>query len=1283
MILLSVFNILISKLSGQEDIIIGTPVAARRHADLEKIIGFFVNTLPMRNYPRGGNTFKEFLGEVKEQTLAAYENQEYQFEELVDKISVRRDISRNPIFDVMFNLINPSDHKNTIAVNEEENEYKYENVTSKFDMNLTAVEQRGQVYFSLEYSTKLFKLETIERFIKYFKNILLTLAKNKNPDLKLSGIQIIPGDERKELLKFSQGISENFGKDETIHRLFEKKAEKKPGAVALVFESEMLTYKELNRRANQLACVLRKKGAAPDIAVGLLVERSFDMIIGILAALKAGGAYLPIDPGYPEQRKKYMLEDSGVKLLLTNYNTGDAPGDIQPGVETLDISDGSIYIKDSSNPKHINRGDDLVYIIYTSGSTGKPKGVMIEHKNVVNLVKFSHKYTNIDYTRILQFHTIGFDVSFQEISCTLLFGGRLLLIDDSTRSNINELFELVKKHQIKTLFLPMSFLKIIFADEETIKCIPGCVEHIQAAGEQVIINDRFKEYLRDNHVYLHNHYGPAETHVVTTLTIYPQENIPGLPSIGKPILNTGIYILDKVNHLVPIGVIGELYVGGSQVGRGYLGKSEITAERFTTNPFIKGERIYKTGDLARWLSDGSIEFLGRIDNQVKIRGFRIEPGEIESQLANHKDIREAVVVVRQDERSDRYLCAYFVPRSAYSLEETTLSQANLRKYLSRCLPNYMIPSYFTMIEKMPLNPNGKILRRALPEPVIKSRNKYTPPTNEMEEQLRVIWSEVLDMEKEIIGIEDNFFERGGHSLIAITLIAKINKEFSVQLPLSELFKTPTIKGLSLYIKRAAENRFLSIEAAEEREYYSLSSAQKRLYVMQQIEPESTTYNMPTIIILEGKLNRGHIEKTFSELIHRHESLRTSFDAVNDQPVQRIQDKVEFEIEDDRSLVNCQGRGEVPSPIKVEKIIRDFIRPFDLAQVPQLRVGLIKTNEHQHILMADTHHIISDAISNGILINELVELYIGEKLPALRLQYKDFSQWQNSRIISGRIKKQEDYWLNEFKGKLPVFNIPTDYKRPLKRSLAGSRETFNIPGEEAEKLRTLSKKEHATMFMVLLTLYNILLFKLTDQEDIIVGTIIAGRSHLDLENIIGVFVNALALRNYPKGDKPFSEFLREVRKRTLDAFDNQDYQFEDLVEKLMVERDPSRNPLFDVLFSFRARDANRNREPDPGPAEKEREPHLNVKAYTGEQGTEAKFDMIFTGGDTGEELFFVIEYSTGLFKKETIERFIKYFKEILSTVLSSGSIQLKNIKISHDLVMAASTVYQSSESEFDF
>ncbi|MGD2093155.1 MAG: condensation domain-containing protein, partial [Candidatus Aminicenantes bacterium] len=699
--------------------------------------------------------------------------------------------------------------------------------------------------------------------------------------------------------------------------------------------------------------------------------------------------------------------------------------------------------------------------------------------------------------------------------------------------------------------------------------------------------------------------------------------------------------------------------------------------------------IYRTGDLARWLPGGNIEFLGRIDNQVKIRGFRIEPGEIENQLANHKDIGEAVVVVRQDERSDRYLCAYFVPRSVDSLEESTLSQAHLRKYLSGCLPNYMIPSYFIMIEKMPLSPNGKILRRSLPEPVIKSRHQYRPPGNEMEKQLRVIWSEVLNIETEIIGIEDNFFERGGHSLIAITLIAKINKAFNVQLPLSELFKTPTIKGLSLYIKSAAENRFISLEATEEREYYSLSSAQKRMYVMQQIEPESTTYNMPTIIIVEGKLNPGHIEKTFSELIHRHVSLRTSFEAVNDQPVQKIQDNAEFEIEyddvsqdevrveEERSLVEGT-RGLAPL------FIKSFIRPFDLSRAPLLRVGLIKTNQEEHILMADMHHVISDAVSNGILIDELVKLYLGEQLPALRLQYKDFSQWQNSQIISGRIKKLQDYWLNEFKGKLPVFNIPTDYKRPGKRSPAGSRETFNIPGEDAEKLRTLSKKEHATMFMVLLTLYNILFFKLGDQEDIILGTIIAGRSHPDLENIIGVFVNTLALRNYPKGNKTFIEFLREVRKRTLDAFDHQDYQFEDLVEKLKLEREANRNPLFDVLFSFRGQEVDRPPESDGEAAGKAREPGLKVKPYAGrQQRTETKFDLLFTGADTKEELFLVIEYSTELYKKETIKRFIKYFKEILSAVLDDESIQLKKIKISHDLAMASSSVYQSSQSEFEF
>ena len=593
----------------------------------------------------------------------------------------------------------------------------------------------------------------------------------------------------------------------------------------------------------------------------------------------------------------------------------------------------------------------------------------------------------------------------------------------------------------------------------------------------------------------------------------------------------------------------------------------------------------------------------------------------------------------------------------------------------------MIPAYFVEVPAMPLTSTGKIDGKSLPEPGIAAAVEYAAPRDAVESSLVTLWSEILGLAPGQTGIHDNFFHLGGHSLKAAGLLAGIHRQFSVEISLAEIFKTPTIAGIAGYINKSGQGTYLAIEPAAKKEYYPLSSAQKRLYVLQQIEPESTTYNMPAIMILAGKLPGKYLENTFRKLIARHESLRTSFDTVDDQPVQRIRDTAEFAVEYE-NLEKVEANRGVRT---AETLVNSFIRPFDLSRAPLLRVGLIRAKADEHILMTDMHHIISDAHSKEILIKELVSLYRGEPLPGLRLQYKDFSQWQNHRIVSGRLKEQQEYWLVEFKGKLPGIKLPLDFKRPVPRSFAGNRATFEIPAEAARKLRELAEAENATLFMVILTLYNILLSKLCQQEDIVVGTLIAGRRHPDLENLIGMFVNTLALRNYPQGDKTFNEFLREVRKRTLDAFDNQDYQFENLVEQLKLERDAGRNPLFDAVFAFRARDAARTGEPAPDPVTNAAGPHLEVKPYEpgGEQPLKVKFDLLLTGADTGEELFFVIEYSSELFKKETIQRFIKYLKEILAAVLIDGSTRLKNIKISHRLVTAAAAIYQSSESHFDF
>ncbi|UCH95245.1 MAG: amino acid adenylation domain-containing protein, partial [Candidatus Aminicenantes bacterium] len=1012
MVLLSIYTILLSKLSGQEDIIIGTPIAGRSHADLQYIIGMFVNTLAMRNYPSGEKRFNEFLAEVKDNTLKAFENQEYQFEDLVDKLSVPRNISRNPVFDFMLNLLNQEEYRGPIPEINEQTGYGFAHRegTSKFDWNLTVIDLGERLFLNLEYSTRLFKAGTIERAVGYFRNIVSALSPDRT--LKLADLDILTGEQKQEILHLARGVEETYDGDRHIHvtiqRLFEEQVERTPDNTAVVGPTRMkyrtlmayISYRELNEKSNRLAWLLREKGIKPNTVVGLMAERSVEMIIAMLAIVKAGAAYLPIDDDYPAERKNYMLKDSGVRVLLTltnqNRKTGRKPAYIPGNIEPIDLASENIFQADDSNPGRINRGADLLYVIYTSGSTGKPKGVMLEHRNLVNLVKYQFDYTNIDFSKVLQFTTISFDVSFQEIFSTLTAGGTLVLIDKETRNDIPLLFKTIEKNDIKTLFLPASYLKFVLSEEDYIDLMPEKVNHIVTAGEQAVITDELRRYLRLNRVYFHNHYGPTESHVVTTLTLGPDEEMPHLPSIGRPVSNTAIYIMNKGMHLVPTGVPGELVIGGMQVGRGYLNRPEITAEKFCLrrpgalfektapgprkNFLLEGTRglaplslkapgknsmqpcnhasmpsphlpispipqfpIYRTGDLARWLAEGNIEFLGRIDHQVKIRGFRVELGEIESRLLNHPDIKEAVVSARRDERENIYLCAYIV-------SDKELIVSDLREYLANGLPGYMIPQYFMQLERIPLNPNGKIDRKVLPEPVIKPGESYAAPQNEIEDKLAAIWQEVLGLDREI-GIDDNFFELGGHSLKATILIAKILKILNIRVPLAEIFQTPDIRGIARYIMETGTTaakpvRYHRLGPYEEKDYYPLSSAQKRLYVLDRLVLSNTVYNLPMVVVLEGKPDRQRVEEAFHKLIQRHESFRTSFVMANGEPYQKIRHEVEFEIEYHIAKRKAQSteRNEerhAPCAVRCASTIKNFIRPFDLSQAPLLRVGLVE------------------------------------------------------------------------------------------------------------------------------------------------------------------------------------------------------------------------------------------------------------------------------------------------------------------------------------------------------
>jgi len=1269
MLLLSLYTVFLSKLSSQEDIVVGSPTAARRHSDLEGIIGMFVNTLALRNFPVPGKPFNRFLAEIKENTIKAFENQDYLYEDLVEQVEVQRDTGRNPLFDTMFALQNMETPAIQIP-GLKLTPYLYERQTAKFDLTLTAVEIEDCLAFTFEYCTKLFKQETIHRFIGYFRKTISTVLGNH--DIRILGLEIIGTEEKKRILHEFNETAADYPKDKTIPRLFAEQVERTPDRIALAgspmreyrtYMTHMtyISYRQLNEKTHRLACYLIEKGVTTDTIVAIMIERSLEMIIGIIGILKAGGAYLPIDPAYPEERKEYMLKDSKSALLLTASTIAEA-----------------MNRSYKTHMSYISPGS-LAYVIYTSGSTGKPKGTLIQHRSLVNRLNWMQRFYPLGKDDvILQKTTYTFDVSVWELLWWGIVGARVYLLKPGDEKDPGAIAAEIRRQCITTIHFVPSMLNsfLDYISENNIGVLYcKTLRRVFSSGEALSADrvEQFNRWLyKKNNTDLINLYGPTEATIDVsyfncTGIEADGEAIKTIP-IGKPIENTCLYILDRNMGLQPVGLEGELFIGGIGLARGYLNKPELTAETFVEHTSYTSymSYLYKTGDLARWLSDGNIEFLGRMDHQVKVRGFRIELGEIENQLLTHGKIKEAIVIAREN-NNDKYLCAYLVAKPG---ETKRIDHTGLREYLSNRLPDYMVPAYFVQLDNIPLTPNGKIDRKALPDQVFTGGPEYTAPGNKLERELVDIWAEVLGRDqmqvsqlRQSISIDNNFFQLGGHSLKATILTARIHKKFDIQIPLAEFFKTPTIKQLASYMQRIGRDRFVSIEPVEKKEYYALSSAQKRLYILHQFEKNSKAYNMPLILTLEGNITAGNMEEIFKKLISRHESLRTWFGKINEEPVQGILSDVEFEIEylnisqDESDFDVKEESSNGIGNSQLEAIIIDlFVRPFDLARAPLIRVGLRKIGKYKHILMIDMHHIITDGLSYNILLRDFTLLYAGQKLPPLMLQYKEYSRWQQGREIQDTIKKQEGYWLKEFQENIPVLNLPADYPRPPVKSFEGDRIGFALSAEEISRLYEIAHTENTTLFMLILAAFNIFLAKLSSREDIVVGIPIAGRRHTDLETIVGVFINTLAVRSFPAGEKTFKQFLKEIKEKTIKSFENQDYQLEDLVEKAAVKRDRSRNPLFDVTFS------HQNFLDVTAPDGKTGEIRdLKIKPYGYENRT-SKFDLNLRVFEVEEKLSFSFEYSTKLFTKATILRFIHYFKKIISTEIVFTDTKISQMEI---------------------
>jgi len=890
---------------------------------------------------------------------------------------------------------------------------------------------------SLEYNTDLFDAGTISRMLKHFQTLLEGIV--ANPEQRLSDLSLLTQQERQQLLVEWNDTQADYPKDVCIHQLFEAQAEQTPEAVAVVFEDEQLTYGELNRRANQVAHHLRSLDVCPDSLVGICIERSLEMVVGLLGILKAGGAYVPLDPAYPSERLAFMLEDTQVSVLLTQRPRVEKLPSHQARVVCLDTDWETLAQHSEENPKSEVMPDHLAYVMYTSGSTGKPKGVSVIHRGVVRLVKQTNYASFSTEEVFLQLAPISFDASTFEIWGSLLNGARLVVMPPHTPS-LQELGQALEQYQVTTLWLTAGLFHLMV--DEQIKDLKD-VRQLLAGGDVLSVGHVKKVLQEIKGLKLINGYGPTENTTFTCCYPITEASLVGISvPIGRPIANTQVYLLDDHLQPVPVGVPGELYIGGDGLARGYLNRPDLTSDRFIPNPFSdkKGDRLYKTGDLARYLSDGNIEFLGRQDDQVKIRGFRIEPGEIEAVLEQHPAVQEVVVMVREDIPGNKRLVAYLVVNQ---LAAPTIPK--LQQFLKQKLPEYMVPSTFVLLEVLPLTPNGKIDRRALPAPDTSrpfGEGAYVAPQTPVEEMVAGIWADVLAVKE--VSIHDNFFDLGGHSLLATQLISRLRDTFGVEFPLRGLFESPTVASLSERLEafRRTEQGLVApplLPVSREGKLL-LSFAQARLWFLEQLEPGSWAYNIPAAVRLTGSLHVAALEQSLNEIVQRHEALRTTFRMVSGEPLQVIAPALALTL----PWVDLRELPEAQQEAQVERLVTEEAQqPFDLARGPLLRATLLQLGEAEHVLLLTMHHIVSDGWSIGVLIRELVALYEAfftgkpSPLPELPIQYADFAHWQRQWLQGEVLAAQLSYWQQQLAGAQTVLELPTDRPRPAVQTFRGA------------------------------------------------------------------------------------------------------------------------------------------------------------------------------------------------------------------------------------------------------
>jgi amino acid adenylation domain-containing protein len=1234
MTLLAAFDVLLGRHAGQDGLLLGSPVANRNRAALEGLIGFFVNTVVLRGDLTGDPAFGDLVGRVREEALGVWAHQDVPFDKLVEALAPERDPSRNPLFQVSFGLEEASRPPLPLGPGLSLEAVSTITGTAKFDLSLTFQEVPGGLASSIEYTADLFDAATVRRMLGHLATLLAGAV--SHPEARISDLPLLTEPEREELAAWNAGLwrGRPHPEETTVRERFDAQAARTPEAPAVITADGVLTYAGLRARALRIAARLQALGVGPEVPVGVYCDRTPGLVVAFAAVMEAGGVYVPLDPSYPAERIAFMVADARCAVVLVE---GALPEGLAEGVRVLPIDGpggGKPFVPPRLAP------ESLAYVIYTSGSTGNPKRVGVSHGAAAAQGVEAGRYYGLGPgDRFLLFVSPSFDVSVENLMGPLLSGAALVPRGAELPAPAETTRRIAKLGITVVNFAPAYWIEWVRSFEGA-DSAPASLRLVIVGGDEMpgeIVRLLRRTPLAD--VRLLNVYGPTEAVVTATMEEVREltEDLPPVLPVGRLIPGRSAHVLDRHGNPLPVGVPGEMALGGL-LARGYLGHPALTAERFVPDPFSgePGARVYRTGDLLRRRPEGGFEFLGRVDRQVKIRGVRVEPGEIEAALLRHPGVSGAAVGVRS-QGGEKALVAWVVPREA-----AALGSGDLRAFLAERLPAALVPGAFVVLDAFPLTPNGKVDRRALPAPEPEERTAagLAAPRTPAEELLAGVWAGLLGVER--VGVDQDFFAMGGHSLLATRLVSRIRDFFGVELPLRAIFEAPTVAALAARI--AAEGKGPEAPPVLPRrpgERLLLSFGQERLWILDRLTPGTAVYNMPLAFRLRGPLAAGALADAISEVVRRHEALRTTFERAGGEPVQVVSPPEPRPLPvADLSVLPEEERESEAGRLARE----EALRPFDLRRGPLFRAALLRLASGEHRLLLTMHHIVSDGWSLGVLLREVSDLYAAfaagrpSPLAGLPVQYPDFALWQRRWLEGGELAAQLSWWRERLGGSLPILELPADRPRPAIPSQRGSEERLGLPMDLAGRLRELSRRQGATLYMTLLAAFDTLLYRYTGQDDLLVGSPVAGRTRAESEGLIGFFVNTLVLRTGLAGDLGFSPLLARVRESVLGAWTHQDVPFERLVEELAPERDLSRSPLFQILLTFES----------ASPPPLVLGPGVDLAAEAVETRT-AKFDLAVGFQESPEGLAGAAEYATDLFDAVTIRRMLGHLGALLEGI----------------------------------